>query len=141
MSRVFAIDYGTKRTGTAISDETGTLARPVAVVEVRGPKQLANEIAELVIQNEASEVVLGLPLKLDGQPGEHADAVQDLARRLRGRLNLPLHLVDERFTTSIAERSLLEAGRRGAQKKLLVDCAAATVLLQSFLDARKGPSK
>jgi putative pre-16S rRNA nuclease len=137
VSRILAIDYGVRRVGTALSDETGTLASPLTRVEMRGPKQLARDLAELALEHGVEEIVLGLPLGLDGQPGEHSAAVEDLARRLRGRLNLPLHLLDERFTTAQAERALLEAGRRGREKQMVVDCAAATVLLQSFLDGRK----
>jgi putative Holliday junction resolvase len=137
VSRILAIDYGARRAGTALSDETGTLASPLAAVEVRGPKQLAHELAELALRHGAEEIVLGLPVGLDGRPGEHAAAVEDLARRLRGRLKLPLHLWDERFTTALAQRSLQEAGHHGRDRRAAIDCAAAAVLLQSFLDRRK----
>lgn len=137
MTRILAIDYGTQRVGTALSDETATLASPLLLVAARGPKQLARDLAELALRHEVAEIVLGLPLNLEGGPGEHSEAVEDLARRLRGRLHLPLHLRDERFTTASAERSLLEAGKRGRARRESIDCAAATVLLQSFLDSRK----
>jgi putative pre-16S rRNA nuclease len=138
VTRVLAIDYGTRRTGTALSDETRTIASPLQAVEVRGAKQLARELAELALKHGAGELVLGLPLALDGGPGEHAAAVEELAQRLRGRLKLPLHLLDERYTTAQAERALHQAGRFGRALRQAIDCAAATVLLQSFLDRRQG---
>jgi putative holliday junction resolvase len=137
MPRIFAIDYGTDRVGTAVSDETATLARPVAVVPVRGPKQLARDLAEMIRQHEAAEIVLGLPLALDGGAGEHVPAVEDLARRLRGRLHLPVHLLDERFTTALAQRALVEAGQSSREQRQSIDAAAAAMLLQSYLDSRK----
>lgn len=137
MRKVIGIDPGTRRIGVAISDDGGTMAFPLAVLRRREDGAHLDELAELVRVREATELVVGLPTRLDGTEGPQAREAIELAGRLRSRLDLPIHMLDERFTTRIAEAALRE-GRVGSRKQRpVVDKIAATVLLQSYLDSRR----
>ncbi len=137
MARIFAIDYGTRRAGTAVSDETGLIARPLETVPVRGRKQIARDLAKLIEREEATEIVVGWPLRLDGGEGLHGPAIEDLVRRLRGRTHLPVHLEDERFTTVEAAELLRRNGVNRSRRRQRIDDVAAALILQDFLDERK----
>jgi putative Holliday junction resolvase len=122
--RVVALDYGAARTGVAVSDATGTLARPLGVVErAVSPDGLAR-IRSIVREQEADRVVVGLPLTLRGEHGPQARETGDFVRQLRDILDVPVETYDERFTTAIA------AHAPGAAPE---DARAAAHLLQSYL--------
>jgi putative Holliday junction resolvase len=123
LSRVLALDYGTARCGCAISDPTGTLVRPLSAVEPPEPER----IAQLAIELDADRVVVGLPVSLSGEEGEQARLSRAFAEELRGLLELPVEMYDERLTTTMAERS----AREGAQGD--PDSLAAAHLLESYL--------
>jgi putative holliday junction resolvase len=137
--RVLAIDLGSRRIGIAVSDPTGVLASPVAVV-ARGADREADHrrLAALVGEHGASLVLVGLPRSLDGSIGPAARAALDEIEELRARLPVPVDTVDERFTTVTASRQLREAGKTGRQQADVIDAAAAAVLLQGWLD---GPGR
>ena len=128
--KVLALDYGSARTGVAVSDPTGTLARPLTVVrQVGTPKGLAELSA--IIEREAPElVIVGLPLTLRGEHGPQAAETESFVARLRTRCRIPIQTEDERFTTKLARRT----GSTGSSRP--DDPAAAAVLLQGFLDRR-----
>ena len=108
--RVIALDYGRARTGVAISDPTGTLARPLGVVErVRTPAGM-DELIRVIDDTEAELIVVGLPLTLAGETGAQASETLDFVRELRERCGMPVETEDERFTTSLA-RSTVGAGQ------------------------------
>ncbi len=123
--KVMALDFGSARTGVAVSDATGTLARPVGVVERAGSDAGLGRLVELAAEHEAELVVVGLPLTLRGEHGEQARATEAFVDALRGRLSIPVETYDERFTTTLAEQS----GGRAP-----VDALAAAHLLQSWLE-------
>jgi putative transcription antitermination factor YqgF len=123
--KVMALDFGSARTGVAVSDATGTLARPLGVVERAASDPGLGRLAELAAEHEAELVVVGLPLTLRGERGEQAQATEAFVDALRGRLSIPVETYDERFTTTLAEQS----GGRAA-----VDALAAAHLLQSWLE-------
>jgi len=123
--KVMALDFGSARTGVAVSDATGTLARPVGVVERAASEPGLVRLAELAAEHEAELVVVGLPLTLRGEHGEQARATEAFVDALRGRLSIPVATYDERFTTTLAEQS----GGRAP-----VDALAAAHLLQSWLE-------
>ena len=123
--KVMALDFGSARTGVAVSDATGTLARPVGVVERAASDQGLGRLAELAAEHEAELVVVGLPLTLRGERGEQAQATEAFVDALRGRLSIPVETYDERFTTTLAE----QGGGRAP-----VDALAAAHLLQSWLE-------
>jgi putative Holliday junction resolvase len=101
--RVVALDFGRARTGVAVSDPTGELARPVTVVErAASPAGLAR-VAELVAEHDAKLVVVGLPLTLKGERGEQARETERFVDALRSQLPVPVELFDERFTSTLAE--------------------------------------
>lgn len=124
MSRVLALDYGEARCGAAISDPSGTLATPLAVIERAGTRRGLERIARLVEEWDATRVVVGLPLTLSGEEGEQAVEARRFARRLSEILSVPVELQDERLSTREAERT---GGRADT------DSRAAALILGSFL--------
>lgn len=136
--RVLGIDLGAKRIGVAVSDAGGVLASPLAVVERLGDRTLEHRrLRELVEEYEVTAVVVGLPLSLDGSEGPAARAARVEAEAVAAAVGLPLHLVDERFTTTTATDRLAEAGVGSRKRRGVVDMAAAAVLLQHWLDGRR----
>jgi putative Holliday junction resolvase len=100
--KVLALDYGAARTGVAVSDPTGTLARPLRTVERAGTDDGLSELAELVRAEEVDRVVVGLPLTLRGERGEQAKETEQFAEALEAILDVPVERFDERFTTALA---------------------------------------
>lgn len=134
------VDVGSVRVGVAASDPTGTLASPVTVVrrDDRGGRDL-DEIAAVVADREAVEVVVGLPRSLADREGPAAAAARDYAARLAARVApVPVRLVDERLSTVTAQRGLHASGRTVRSSRPVIDAAAAVVILQSALDAERG---
>jgi putative Holliday junction resolvase len=135
-ARLFAVDWGDKRIGLAISDELGMLASPVGIITRRAGKR--PPIAELMRQAEelgARGYVFGLPLDPAGAETDRTREVREIAAKLAARQPLPIRLVDERFTTSSALRSIKEQGGSTRGRKGDVDAMAACVLLESVLRA------
>ena len=132
MTRVLALDLGTRRIGVAISDPTGVLASPLTTITRSGTEHA--DIARLVADEEASRVIVGLPLNMDGSRGPAAQAAVAEATALEGILPVPIELVDERLTTVAADKVLIARGRRAPQRRKVVDQTAATILLQGWLD-------
>ncbi len=130
------IDVGTVRVGLAGSDETGVIATPLRTVPRQPAAQLWREVTEVVGERMPACIVVGLPRRLDGSEGESAADARAVADQLRKRTGLPVEMWDERFTTAAAERSLIAAGQRRAQRRRTVDAVAAALLLQSWLDFR-----
>jgi putative Holliday junction resolvase len=102
--KVLALDYGSARTGVAVSDPTATLARPVGVVEHAATEAGLRRLAELVRTEAAERVVVGLPLTLGGERGEQARETERFVEALRASLDVPVETFDERFTTDLAEQ-------------------------------------
>ena len=123
--KVLALDYGAARTGVAVSDPTGTIARPLGVVERAASESGLARLAELVREEEAERVVVGLPLTLRGARGRQARETERFVEELRGAVGVPVETFDERFTTSLAERS------PGGSAE---DARAAAHLLSSWLE-------
>jgi putative Holliday junction resolvase len=135
-TRVLGIDVGSVRIGLAISDETCTLASPVATVP-NEPRTLWTRLEREIEEREVDRIVIGLPRLLDGTEGEAAEKAHSFAAELGRRTTTPIELWDERFTTTIAERSLIESGLRRKRRRAVIDSVAAAVLLQSWLDSRR----
>ena len=123
--RAIALDYGAARTGVAVSDATGTLARPVGVVERAASPAGLDRVTELVAEYEVEVVVVGLPLTLRGERGAQARETELFVEILRARLDVPVEMEDERFTTALAQQS----GGRAPE-----DAVAAAHLLQGWLE-------
>lgn len=134
--RAVGLDLGSRRVGVAVSDAAGTLATPYEVIERSGDRARDHRrVAALVDEIGADVVVVGLPLSLDGSIGPAARAALDEIDQLRGRLAVPVVSWDERLSTVEAERSLRTMGVKGNARRRVVDQLAATVILQSWLDA------
>jgi putative Holliday junction resolvase len=133
-----ALDLGSKRIGVAVSDAGGVLATPRTTVErSRDRARDHRRIAELVAEEEAGTVVVGLPLSLDGKTGPAAEAVLAEVAELAAVLAVPVVTHDERLTTVTAHDQLRAAGMDGRRRRSVVDQQAAAVLLQSWLDAQR----
>jgi putative Holliday junction resolvase len=123
--RAIALDYGAARTGVAVSDATGPLARPVGVVERAASPAGLDRVTELVAEYGVEVVVVGLPLTLRGERGAQARETELFVEILRARLDVPVEMEDERFTTALAQQS----GGRAPE-----DAVAAAHLLQGWLE-------
>jgi putative Holliday junction resolvase len=128
--KVLALDYGAARTGVAVSDATGTLARPLEVVERAGGEAGLARLAELVREEGAELVVVGLPLTLRGEHGAQAQETERFVARLREVVDVAVETYDERFTTALAGQS---PGGHAAE-----DARAAAHLLESYLARLEG---
>jgi putative holliday junction resolvase len=129
--KVVALDFGRARTGVAVSDPTGTLARPLGVVEAAATEAGLARVAELVRSEGADQVVVGLPLTLRGEHGEQARETESFVEALRGVVDVPVETFDERFTTTLAER--VGNGTSASEP----DARAAAHLLSGFLEWRR----
>jgi putative Holliday junction resolvase len=138
--RAAAIDLGTRRIGIAVSDRSGLLASPRCTVERSGdPVADRASVVAVLVEAEASHVVVGLPLSLDGRRRAAAQAAQaegEALAALLEPLGVGVEMFDERLTTVSAERALAAAGHGGRARRKVVDQAAAAVLLQAWLDGR-----
>lgn len=136
--RVLGVDLGSRRIGVAVSDRSGTIASPLTVL-TRSSSQRADHLAikRLLEQEEASAVVVGLPVNMDGTEGKAARAAREEAARMATVVDVPVHLHDERRTTVEADRLLAERRKSARDRRGIVDMAAAAVILQSWLDATR----
>jgi putative Holliday junction resolvase len=131
---VLGIDLGTRRIGLAVSDVEAVIAFPVGVLERRGLARDLAALRELIRERGVKEVVVGLPLHLDGRSGTGADAARRFAAALGEACSLPVALVDERWTTALAERTLRDAPRARRRDKGQVDALAAALILRTYLE-------
>ncbi len=142
--RILALDFGLRRLGLAISDPSGTLARPLHTLDVRGRSAVdcvAREIVRLAAEDDGlGEVVVGLPRRLDGGDSDQTARVREFIDRLRGMITLPVSTEDERLTSREAESRLATRERDWRKRKAQLDAAAAAVILQDFLDRRREAS-
>ena len=123
--KVMALDYGSARTGVAVSDPTGTLARPLSIFEKAGTEEGLAELVRLVAEEDAERIVVGLPLTLSGERGEQAAETERFAESLRAAVDVPVELFDERFTTDLAQQTAGIAPE---------DAVAAAHLLSGWLE-------
>ncbi len=135
--RVLAIDLGAVRIGLALSDPIGMIAQPLSALERTAKASDLRELGRLVREYEIKKAVVGLPLLLSGKEGSAAAGARAFAAELRAEVcDLDVALWDERLTTREVERMLIEADVKRGRRKRIVDSLAATLILQSYLDAR-----
>ena len=127
--KVLALDYGSARTGVAVSDPTGTLARPVGVVERFGTEAGLAQLVEVIRAENPERIVVGLPLTMRGEHGEQARETEQFVEALRAATAIPVESFDERFTTNLAEQTASAAPE---------DARAAAHLLSSYLTWSSG---
>jgi putative holliday junction resolvase len=128
--KVLALDYGSARTGVAVSDDTGTLARPLGVVRKVGSAAGERELLDWIARERPQLVVVGMPLTLRGEHGEQARETIVFVERLQSRCDVPVETYDERFTTTLAER--------GGASRHEPDALAAAHLLEGYLTRLAG---
>jgi putative pre-16S rRNA nuclease len=135
--RIIGLDLGERRIGVAAADDRQPVAVPVGAVEADG--DAVGVISRLVEEQQADEVVIGLPLSMTGAMGPQAQQAMEVVEALRERLGVPVHTWDERLTTVQASRSLGPPRRGRREDKGARDAVAAAILLQAFLDNRRRP--
>jgi putative Holliday junction resolvase len=136
--RALGLDLGSRRIGVAISDSEGRLATPILTLQRAKTRATDHRaVADLVAEWDATIVVVGLPLSLDGGIGPAAEGVLDELGELARALDVPVETVDERFTTVTADHQLRASGVRGRARSNVIDQAAAAVLLQAWLDRQE----
>lgn len=138
MSRILALDVGEKTIGVAVSDEAGLMAFPgETILRQEGKKRDMAALRQLIADRQVGEIVVGMPLMLDGTRGIQAEKVEAFIAVLRNSVRIPITTQDERLSTSEAERVLIAADRRREQRKRTVDSMAAALILQTYLDRKR----
>jgi putative holliday junction resolvase len=136
MSRILAIDYGTKRIGLAVTDPMQIFASPLDTVS---PKDFDSFIADYLKTEEVDDFVIGYPVQMNNQPSESVTYINPFIKKLKKTFpEKHIHLVDERFTSQMALKTMIDGGvkKKGRQDKSMVDKISASIILQSFLDKR-----
>ena len=137
MARLLAIDYGKKRTGIAVSDEMQIIAGGLTTVAT---VDLVDFIRDYVKREPIERIVVGLPKQMNNEPSENMRRVEPFVNRLRKLLpDIPVDYHDERFTSVLAQRTIIEAGikKMARRNKELVDEVSATIILQSYMESRR----
>jgi putative pre-16S rRNA nuclease len=135
--RLLGLDVGNRRIGVAVSDELGLTAQPVLTLIRKKPRDDLRSLARLARKYGCQGIVVGNPLHLSGDQSPQAEKTQAFAQLLADETKLPVHLWDERLTTSEAHRILYESGRPRAEHRKVVDQVAAVIILQGYLDAHR----
>jgi putative Holliday junction resolvase len=137
MPRILAIDYGTKRTGLAVTDPLKIIATALITVE---SKELMKFLKEYIAKEEVESFVLGMPKTLSNEDSDNAKHVKIFATALQKEIpQIPLHYADERFTSSIAKQSMIDGGmkKKDRREKSNVDKISATLILQTYMESVK----
>jgi putative Holliday junction resolvase len=133
--RILGIDYGHKRIGLALSDETEMLAQSFDTISGEETARACRQIAEIVKKNGVGGIVVGIPLNMNGTRGPQAERVLQFIAELQKTVSVPIHQWDERLTTAAAERAMLEGDVRRRERREKIDKIAAQLILQNYLDA------
>lgn len=134
--KIISLDIGTVRIGIATSDIMEIIASAYEVYRRKNLTTDVNYIASLVSKLDAGEVVIGLPLKLDGSEGQSVEMAREFGEKLSELVSVPIVYQDERLSTVSAERILIESGMRREKRKDKIDSIAATIILQTYLDKK-----
>lgn len=137
--RIMGLDFGSKTVGVAISDPLLITAQAKEIIRREKENKLRKTLArieELCVEYEVSEIVLGLPLHMNGDEGIRAQLSREFSESLQRRTGLPVHMLDERLTTVEADEIMKEVGIRRENRKEYVDMIAAQIILQDYLNNR-----
>ena len=137
MKRIMGIDYGDARTGIAFSDLLCSIVGSTTVIHSRRPEKTLEEIVKLCKEQDAGEIVMGLPKNMDGSEGTRAELCREFAGRVEEATGLKVTLWDERRTTVEAHNILSEHNYHGKKRKNTVDAVAASLILEGYLNFRK----
>jgi putative Holliday junction resolvase len=136
VTRIMAIDYGTRRIGLAVTDPLGLTAQGLPTLHRTNKRNDFDYLRRTIKSYNVSEIVVGLPLRMSGETGNQSEKVEEFAEVLRHRFKLPVHLFDERLTSVEANRLLDETEMSDKRRKNVVDQLAAVLILQAFLSFR-----
>jgi putative holliday junction resolvase len=136
--RVLGLDVGSRRIGLAISDPLGITAQGLDTIQRQNKRLDFEQLERVLRQYEVAEIVIGLPLRMSGAEGTQAEKMQAFAEAIRRRFQLPVHLWDERLSSAQANRLLRETDMSIKRRGAVVDQMAAVLILQSWMDARRG---
>ena len=137
MKRIMGIDYGDARTGIAFSDLLCSIVGSTTVIHSRRPEKTLEEIVKLCKEQDAGEIVMGLPKNMDGTEGPRAELCREFAAKVQEATGLNVTLWDERRTTVEAHNILNEHNYHGKKRKNTVDAVAASLILEGYLNFRK----
>ena len=129
------------RTGLAVSDETQFLASGIGYIKCQGIKNIAREVAARAAELEVCEIVVGVPVNMNGTLGERAERIAEFVGLLSEQVDVPINTLDERMTTMAASRYLNETDTRGKKRKAVIDTLSAEIILQNALDKMKNISR
>lgn len=129
---VLGIDHGEARIGLAITDPVGIMAHPLETIQVKTTSPI-ERIKELIQQRQVKQIVLGLPIRMDGTEGTAAEKIRMFGDELMQQIDLPLHYIDESLTTVAAAEKLHQAGKNTKKQKSIIDQAAAVEILSAWL--------
>jgi putative holliday junction resolvase len=132
--RILALDHGTKRIGIAVSDETKTIAQPLEYILTEPFADFLVRLKKILIEKEIDLILIGLPRNMDGSYGPAAQKVEAFVAVLKTAITVPVKTWDERLTSTMANKALIQGGVRRDKRKEKVDKMAAAILLQSYLD-------
>lgn len=135
--KIISIDLGEKRTGVAICDKNETISYPLEVIIETNKKRLIEKIFQISEKNKAELILVGFAKNMNGSIGEKAKNCENFAKELKEKTKLPVALWDERQTTKLASRFLIESNTKKRKKKNIIDGVAATIILDSFIQFRK----
>lgn len=136
--RVLALDIGTVRIGVAISSTEGNIALPLETIHLKATPDPIEAIRTLLVKENIRHIVVGLPLALDGTQSSAVRRTKQFVADMKASIpDIKVYAQDERFTSSVAENTLMQLETKGEKKKLLVDSMAAALILQTWLDRRK----
>lgn len=134
--RYLGLDLGTKTLGLAISDRLGTISSPYKVLRYKDVNLLIDELIEIIEKEKVNELVLGLPKNMNGSLGFAAERSMNFKKLLEAKINIPIHLVDERLSTVEAERVLISADISRQKRKKVIDGMAASIILDTYLNMK-----
>ena len=137
MPRILGLDIGDRKIGVALSDPSQVLATPLSTIIREEDAKTINQITALVKKYSASQIIIGLPYSLSGAIGKQAEKVLAFKQKIAAVVNVEIIMQDERLSSVSANQKLREAGKKGSKLKNEMDAAAATVILQSYLDEMK----
>lgn len=135
--KIMAVDYGDARTGIAVCDRTEFLASPVGTIEERNFGRLVEKVAYMAVQYEVKEIVVGLPLNMNGSKGPRAEKAELFAKALSEISEIPVNMWDERSTTVQAANYLNETNTRGKKRKEIIDTVSAAIILEAYIEYRR----
>jgi len=139
---ILGVDYGQKRIGLSVSDETKLIASPYGRLEAekkmeKTAQKLIAKMNEISVEKPIESIVIGLPYKMSGEGGSMVEEVQQFIHALSKLTDIPIVTWDERLTSKMAEKALMESGMNRKKRTKYVDTISATLVLQSFLDHRR----